>query len=89
MRKGAHTQYDLQYHVVWITKYRKKILNDKIADRLKVLLMQGCSAKGIIIKGNIRPDYVHLLISVNPSLSIAQIMQYLKGKSSKNCKKNL
>ena len=80
----AYTQYDLQYHVVWITKYRKKILNGKIAERLKALLMQGCSAKGItIIKGNIRPDHVHLLISVNPSLSIAQIMQYLKGRSSK------
>ena len=84
MRKGAHTQYDLQYHVVWITKYRKKILNDKIADRLKVLLMQGCSAKGItIIKGSVKTDHVHLLISANPSLSIAQIMQYLKGRSSK------
>lgn len=84
MRKGAHTQYDLQYHVVWITKYRKKILNGKIAERLKVLLMQGCSAKGItIIRGNIKFDHVHLLISVNPSLSVAQIMQYLKGRSSK------
>jgi len=46
--------------------------------------MQGCSAKGItIIKGNIRADHVHLLISANPSLSVAQIMQYLKGRSSK------
>ena len=51
---------------------------------LKVLLMQGCSAKGItIIKGNIQPEYVHLLISIPPSLSIAQVMQYLKGRSSK------
>lgn len=84
MRKGAHTQYDLQYHIVWITKYRKQILKGKIADRLKVLLMQGCSAKGItIIKGNIQPDHVHLLISSNTSLSVAQIMQYLKGRSSK------
>lgn len=80
MRKGAHTQYDL----LWITKYRRKILNDKIASRLKVLLLQGCSVKGItIIKGNIRADHVHLLISANPSLSVAQIMQYLKVRSSK------
>ena len=84
MQKGAHTQYDLQFHVVWITKYRKKILVGKIASRLKVLLMQGCSAKGItIIKGNIQPEHVHLLISIPPSLSIAQVMQYLKGRSSK------
>ena len=84
MRKGAHTQYDIQYHIVWITKYRKKIITRKIASRLKVLLMQGCSANNItIIKGNIQPDHVHLLISATPSLSIAQIMQYLKGRSSK------
>lgn len=84
MQKGAHTQYDIQYHVVWITKYRKKILTGKIASRLKVLLMQGCSVRGItIIKGNIQSDHVHLLISAPPSLSVAQIMQYLKGRSSK------
>ncbi len=84
MRTGAHTQYDIQYHVVWITKYRKKILTDKIASRLKVLLMQGCSARKIvIIKGKIMPDHVHLLISAPPALSVAQIMQYLKGRSSK------
>ena len=45
MRTGAHMQYDLQVHVVWITKYRKKILVGKIAKRLQMLLMQGCSAK--------------------------------------------
>lgn len=46
--------------------------------------MQGCLAKGItIIKGNIQPENVHLLISIPPSLSIAQVIQYLKGRSSK------
>lgn len=84
VRRGAHTQYDIQYHIVWITKYRKKIITRKIASRLKVLLIQGCSANKItIIKENIQPDHVYLLISAIPSLSIAQIMQYLKGRSSK------
>ena len=84
MRTGAHIQYDLQVHVVWVTKYRRKILKYKIAKRLKVLLMQGCSAKNItIIKGNIQLDHIHMLISIPPSLSIAQVMQYLKGRSSK------
>lgn len=84
MQKGAHTQYDLQFHVVWITKYRKKILVGKIASRLKVLLMQGCSAKGItIIKGNIQPEHVHLLISIPPSLSIAPSYAVFKRKKFK------
>ena len=84
MRKGAHTQYDIQVHIVWITKYRKKILVGKIATRLKVLLLQGCSAQNIaIIKGKIMPDHVHLLISIPASLSAAKTMQYLKGRTSK------
>ena len=44
MRKGSHTQYDIQYHIVWTTKHRYEVLNGKIAQRLMVLLMQGCVA---------------------------------------------
>ena len=84
MRIGAHTQYDLEVHVVWITKYRRKILREKIANRLKILLMQGCTAKGItIVRGNIQPEHVHLLLSIPASLSVSQVMQYIKGRSSK------
>ena len=84
MKTGAHTQYDLQIHVVWLTKYRKKVLKYRVVDRLKILLMQGCSAKKItIIKGNIQADHVHLLLSIPANLSVAQVMQYLKGRSSK------
>ena len=84
MQKGAHTQYDLQVHVVWLTKYRKRILVGKVAQRLKILLMQGCSAKNItIIKGNIQSNHVHLLLAIPATLSMAQVMQYLKGRSSK------
>lgn len=53
MRMGAHTQYDIQYHIVWITKYRYKILNGKIAYRLRELIRQGFEARNIqIIKGS-------------------------------------
>ena len=84
MRTGAHTQYDIQIHVVWITKYRKRILTEKIAKRLKVLLLQGCSAQNItIIKGKIMSDHVHMLLSIPATLSAAKVMQYLKGRTSK------
>ena len=78
-----NTIYNIN-HFVWITKYKKKIITDKIASRLKVLLMQGCSTrKRVIIKGKIMLNHVHLLISVSPALSVSQIMQYLKERSSK------
>lgn len=84
VRKGSHTQYDIQYHIVWITKYRYKILNGKIAYRLRELIRQGCEARNIqIIKGSISRDHVHMLVSCPPNISVAQMMQYLKGRSSK------
>ena len=65
-------------------KISKKILNGKVNQRLKELLIQGCSAKGItIIKGNIQSEHVHLLLAIPSTMSVAQVMQYLKGGSSK------
>jgi putative transposase len=83
-RKGGHTVYDIEYHIVWTTKYRYKILNGQIGARLRDLLRQGCDARGItIIRGNVRPDHVHMLISCPPTLAPSKIVQYLKGRSSK------
>jgi len=83
-RKGSHTVYDIQYHVVWTTKYRYKILQGKIAERLRELIRQGCSARSItIVSGSVGKEHVHLLLSCPPTLAPCKIMQYLKGRSSK------
>ncbi len=82
-RNGSHTVYDIKYHLVWITKYRYKILRGAIAIRLRDLLKQGCEAKGLkILKGSVGVDHVHMLISCPTDLSPSQIVQYLKGRSS-------
>ena len=83
-RKGSHAVYDIQYHIVWTTKYRYKVLRDKVAERLRELLKQGCSTLDItIIRGSVAREHVHMLISCPPTLAPSKIMQYLKGKSSK------
>jgi putative transposase len=83
-RKGSHTVYDIEYHVVWTTKYRYKILQGKIALRLREVLRQGCDAHGItIIRGSVGKDHVHMLLSCPPTIAPSKIMQYLKGRSSK------
>ena len=83
-RKGSHTEYDIQYHIVWTTKYRYRILQGKVAERLRELIRQGCEARSItIIQGAIGKEHVHLLLSCPPNLSVSQIVQYLKGRSSK------
>ena len=83
-RHGAHTVYDLKYHIVWTTKYRKPILNARIAIRVRELIREICRVHNItIIKGQVSKDHVHLFVSVPPSLSISKITQLFKGKTSR------
>src|SRR3989344_4086492 len=83
-RKGSHTVFDLKYHLVWITKYRKPILNTKRAIRVRELIREICLAHSVeILKGHISKDHVHLLVSVPPQLSVSVLTQYLKGKTSR------
>ena len=83
-KHGSHTIHDIKYHFVWLTKYRYKVLTGKISHRLRELLIQGCSARGItIIEGSIGKDHVHMLVSCPTNLAPSQIVQYLKGRSSR------
>ena len=83
-RRGPHTIYDIQYHFVWVTKYRYHILRGPVADRARELIRQSCMSRDIkILRGHVSKDHVHLLVSCPPSLSPAKVMQYLKGRSSK------
>ena len=82
-RKGAHTVYDIKYHVVWVTKYRYQVLRGEIAIRARDLIREICVAKEIvIIKGHVGRDHVHLMVSAPPRMSVSKMMQYIKGKSS-------
>ena len=84
MRKGAHVQYEIEYHIVWTTKYRYKVLEGKIAERLRMLIRQSCNSMNVtIIKGSIGKEHVHLLLNCPPNLAVSKIVQQLKGKTSK------
>lgn len=75
--------YDCKFHLVWITKYRKKVLVGLVAERVRELLRQICKSHEVdIIKGHVSKDHVHLFVSVPPSISTSSLMQQLKGKSS-------
>lgn len=81
-RKTSHTTYDCKYHIVWITKYRKPILQGLLAERVRELLRQICKENEVeIVKGHVSKDHIHLFLSVPPHLSISKLVQYLKGKS--------
>ena len=78
---GSHTIHDIKYHFVWLTKYRYKVLTGAIAKRVRELLIQGCTARGMtIIEESVGKDHVHMLISCPTDLAPSQIDQYLKGR---------
>ena len=82
-RKTSHSTYDCRYHIVWITKYRKRILSGLIAERVRELLRGICKEHEVeIIKGHVSQDHIHMFVSVPPHLAISKLVQYLKGKSS-------
>lgn len=83
-RKGSHVVYDVKYHLIWVTKYRYKVLNGKIAKRVRELIIQGCEIRGVkIIEGSVGKDHIHVLISCPPNISPNKLVQYLKGRTSK------
>jgi putative transposase len=83
-RRGAHTVYNIQYHFVWVTKYRYKVLRGEVAERARELIRQSCMAREIkILRGHVSAEHVHLLISCPAVLSPAKIAMYLKGRSSR------
>lgn len=75
--------YSCQYHVVFCTKYRRSILEEKIANRLKQLIEgEQANLDYKIIDMDIKPDYVHLVLDVNPKEGIYDVIGHIKRYSS-------
>jgi len=75
---------DIEYHFVWVTKYRYQVLKGDIALRVRDLVRQTCEAFEIqILKGVVSKDHVHILVSAPPSLAPSEIMRRIKGRSAR------
>ena len=82
-RYGSHTVFQIEYHFVWVTKYRYKILNGEVAERVRELVRETCEAFEIrIVKGVVSKDHVHILVSCPPTMAPSEIMRRLKGRTS-------
>ena len=81
---GAHTKTDLKVHLIWIPKYRKRVLLGPVAVRVRDVLRQIALEHEIdIITGKVASDHVHMFISYRPTLEISKIVQWMKGISSR------
>jgi len=82
-RRGSHSVFRLHVHLVWCTKYRKKVLTKDLALRLRELIKQICSdIKVEILSGVVSKDHVHILVSIPPQVCVSRIVQKVNGKSS-------
>ena len=84
MRKSSHVNFEIEYHIVWTTKYRYRVLTGRVAERCREIIRQSCNSMGInIMKGSIGKDHVHILVSCPPNISASKIVQELKGRTSR------
>ena len=83
-RLGAHTKSDLKVHLVWLPKYRKPVLTGEVAVRVRDLIRQIAAEHELeIISGKVARDHVHVFLGYRPNQDVSQIMQWLKGISSR------
>ena len=83
-RYAGHTVSRLSVHLVWVTKYRYKVLEGDIKKRCRALLIQICDVEDVqILGGVVSSDHVHMHVEYPPSLKLSDLVKRLKGRSSR------
>lgn len=82
--KGKHAVYYHRYHIVWITKYRYKVLTRNIKIRVREIIAQVAEEMNIrIVNGVVSSDHLHILVSIPPQIAVSEFVQRAKGRSSR------
>ena len=80
----AHTRFCHRFQVVWVTKYRYKVLEVPKRERIREIIRQTCEEMGVhIVRVALARDHVHMFLSIPPKLSLSDVMQRIKGRSSR------
>jgi putative transposase len=83
-KTNAGAVFSLKYHLVWCPKYRRKVLGEAVETRLKELIAETAEEYGITVHTmEVMPDHVHLFVEADPTLSVAEIVNRFKGRSSR------
>ena len=79
----SHVRWECKYHVVFIPKYRRKVLYGQLRQRIGPILRELCRQKGVeLLEGHLMPDHVHMCLSIPPKYSVSYAVGFLKGKSA-------
>ncbi|MEP7218084.1 MAG: IS200/IS605 family transposase [Bacteroidota bacterium] len=80
-RKLTHVIYQCTYHIVWVPKYRYRVLEGVIKEMVEQDIRTLCGWKDVeVIEASIQRDHIHLVASIPPKVSISEFMGFLKGK---------
>ena len=86
---GAHTKSDLNIHLVWIPKYRRKTIYEQLRQYLGSTFRDlATQRESKVLEGHLRSDHVHMLISIPPKYAVAQVIGFIKGKSAIHIARN-
>lgn len=78
------TVYNIGYHIIWCPKYRRRVLESPVSDRLEFLLREKANEIGVVIETiEIMPDHLHLFVKTKPTASPHWIVQQLKRYTSR------
>lgn len=81
----CHSVWDCKYHIVWIPKYRRKVLFGRIRKHLGEVIRELARQKeSQVLEGHLCSDHVHVYLSIPPKYAVAQVVGYIKGKSAIN-----
>jgi putative transposase len=84
-----HTRWECKYHIVFIPKYRKKVLFGEIRRELgEVFHRLARQKESLTEEGHLMGDHVHMMISIPPKYAVAQVIGYIKGKSAIHIARN-
>ena len=79
----SHVKWNCKYHVVIISKYRKRVMYERLREKIGAIIRALCRQKGIEIhEGHAMPDHIHLLLSIPPKYSVSNTIGFIKGKSA-------
>jgi len=83
-KSNRNVYYSCKYHVVWCPKYRRKVLMEGIAERLRQIIAEVCQEhQAELVQVEVMPDHVHLLVECDPQFGIHRLVRLLKGRSSR------
>lgn len=83
-KSNKNVVYSCKYQVVWCPKYRRAVLVHGVDTRLKAIIQDVCTVSGAeLLKLDVMPDHVHLLVEVDPQYGIHRLVRQIKGRSSR------